>query len=353
MRTSGVRLSGLGVYLPPAETVEDAVRRGLYPAVEAELHQLGGAAVAGDVPAFEMALSAAKEAFGRSGRSPSEVDLLLYATTWHQGPEGWLPHSYLQRHLTGGDLLATEIRQGCNGIFSALELASSYLLADPARGGALVVAADNYGTPRMDRWRLGPGYIAGDAATALVLTTGEEGFARLLSVYSATVPEAEALHRGDTPLFPPSITTGGTVSFAQRGEQHRRAAISDGTAAMAKLQDLFPSVVRHALDEASIGLADVTRVAFMTTSREIVEQRCMVPLGLPMSKSTWDFGRTVGHCGASDQLLALNHLLTTGQLEPGDHVLMLASGPGVVVSCAVVQITGIPSWATPKRGTTA
>lgn len=195
MRVSDLFISGLGTYLPETVSVEQAVAQGLYPELEAELHELEGAAVAGDTPAPEMALYAAQHAFKRCGRRPTDLDLLLYVATWHQGPEGWLPHSYLQRHLTGGDLTASEIHLGCNGMFSALELAVGHLRAEPGRRAALLVAADNYGTPMTDRWRMGPGYICGDAASALVLTK-DEGFAQLLAVRSATVPEAEELHRG-------------------------------------------------------------------------------------------------------------------------------------------------------------
>jgi 3-oxoacyl-[acyl-carrier-protein] synthase-3 len=346
VRTSEMFISGLGVFLPPSVTVEWAVGQGLYSADEVELHQLAGAAVAGDTPAPEMALSAAKDAFKRCGRHPTEVDLLLYASTWHQGPEGWLPHSYLQRHLVGGDLPAVGVRQGCNGMFSSLELAAAYLLADPDRQAALLVAADNYGTPMMDRWNIAPGYVGGDAASAVVLTR-DRGFAQLMSVCSTTVPEAEVLHRGATPLFPPSITLGNGVNFGARSGEYRRKAVaknSAGTVAMAKVQERLPEVVHRTLSESGIGTGDITRVAFMNCSREIVEQRCMVPLGLPMSKSTWDFGRTVGHCGASDQIVALDHLLSAGELGPGDHMLMLATGPGVVISCAVVKILSTPPW---------
>ncbi|WP_255955338.1 ketoacyl-ACP synthase III family protein [Streptomyces odontomachi] len=350
MRLSGMFISGLGVYLPSTlVSVESAVEQGLYEELEVELHQLGGAAVAGDVPAPEMALSAARDAFKSCGRHPSEVDLLLYASTWHSGPEGWLPHSYLQRHLVGGDVPATGIRQGCNGMFSALELAASYLLAVPERQAALLVASDNYGTPMMDRWHISSGYVGGDAATALVLSK-EQGFAQVLSVHSATVAEAEVLHRGATPLFPPSITVGDGVNFGARSSEARRKAAvrptggkpSPGMIAMAKVQERQPEVVQQALDEAGVTIGDITRVAYMSCSREIVEQRCMVPLGLPMEKSTWDYGRTIGHCGASDQLLALDHLLSTGELQPGDHLLMLANGPGVVISAAVVKILDTP-----------
>ena len=43
------------------------------------------------------------QALHRAGCAPSEVDLLLYADSWHQGPDGWNPHHYLQRHLLGDE----------------------------------------------------------------------------------------------------------------------------------------------------------------------------------------------------------------------------------------------------------
>ncbi|MGC5015055.1 ketoacyl-ACP synthase III family protein [Streptosporangium sp. DT93] len=347
MRYADTYISGVGAFVPrTVVSVEKAVAKGWYPAEDAELHNLAGAVVAGDVPAPEMALHAARSAVKRSGRAPADLDLLLYASTWHQGPDGWPPHSYLQRRLVGGDVLATEIRQGCNGMFIALELAAGYLDAAPGRQAALLVAADNYGTPLMDRWRMGPGYVGGDAASALVLTTGT-GFARLTSVCTTTVTEAEELHRGSEPLFPPGVTVGRKMSFAARNEQFRQNVMPRGeaTAALFAIQRTLMEVVERALDESGIKPGDLARVAFMNYSEEIVEQRCMAMLDLPMSRSTWDYGRTIGHCGASDQVLSLDHLLTTGQLNPGDHVLMLGTGPGVTVSGAVIQIIDRPPWA--------
>ncbi|WP_066376126.1 ketoacyl-ACP synthase III family protein [Herbidospora mongoliensis] len=346
MRFADTYISGVGAFIPrTVVSVEKAVAKGWYPAEEVELHHLAGAVVAGDLPAPEMALHAARSALKRSGRAPADLDLLLYASTWHQGPDGWPPHSYLQRELVGGDVLATEIRQGCNGIFIALELAAGHLDAAPGRRAALLVAADNYGTPLMDRWRMGPGFIGGDAASALVLSK-ETGFARLTSVCTTTVTEAEELHRGSEPLFPPGVTVGRKMSFSARNEQFRQQVMSKGeaTAALFKIQRALMEVVERALDESGITTGDLTRVAFMNYSEEIVEQRCMAMLDLPMSRSTWDYGRTIGHCGASDQVLSLDHLLMTGQLGPGDHMLMLGTGPGVTVSCAVIKIVDNPQW---------
>src|SRR5690349_3934955 len=144
MRMTDMFIGGLGSYIPPAVTVESAVEQGLYSAEEIELHEYGGAAVAGDTSAPEMALRAAQIAVKRAGQAPGELDLLLYADTWHQGPDGWPPPSHLQRHLVGG-VPALEVRQGCNGMFGALELAVGHLRAEPERTSALLVASDNYG----------------------------------------------------------------------------------------------------------------------------------------------------------------------------------------------------------------
>ncbi|MFV2109745.1 ketoacyl-ACP synthase III family protein [Micromonospora sp. LOL_015] len=343
MRTPDIFIGGVGTFIPPLVSVKWAVARGLYPALDVETHELGGAAIAGDLPAPEMALRAAQQAVKRWGGSPKEFDLLLYASTWHQGPDGWPPQSYLQRYLVGGDLLALEIRQGCNGLFSAMELAASHLTAVPERTSALLVAADNYGTPLIDRWSMGPGFIGGDAASAIVLTK-QPGFARLRSVCSQTITDAESLHRGDEPLFPPSITVGRTTDFSARiGQQF--ATRSPAAVAMADVPQWTADLVDRALTEAGIGIVDIDRVGFMNYSREVVEQRVMAMWSLPMSRSTWEYGRQIGHCGASDPILSFDHLVDGGELGPGDHMLMLGTAPGVVLSCAVVEVLESPPWA--------
>lgn len=342
MHTPDLFIGGIGAYVPPAVTVEWAVAHGLYPQEYVELHELGGVAVAGDIPAPEMALCAAEQAVDRWGGKATELDLVLYASSWHQGPDGWLPHSYLQRHLVGGRVLAAEIRQGCNGMFSALELAAGYLAAVPERTSALLVAADNYGTPLIDRWRSGPTWICGDAGSAMILTK-RDGFARLLSVCTTTIPEGEEYFRGAEMLFPPSSTVGRPLDYTARFQQSDKQGST--MAAMAKVPECMTALMHQALTEAGIEAADLARVASPNFSREIVEQSYLALLGLPMSRSSWDFGRTIGHCGASDQLLSLEHFVDTGELEPGQHMLFAGMAPGCGLSCAVVQILATPAWA--------
>ncbi|RJQ80815.1 ketoacyl-ACP synthase III family protein [Amycolatopsis panacis] len=342
MRTPDMYLSGIGSVIPPVFPVDRAVAEGLYPALEAEVHEFLGVALAGERPAPDMALEAARTALERADTGPDSFSLLLYTGTWHQGPDGWPPQAYLQRHLLGGRVPAMSVRQGCNGLFDALELAACYLRAEPARESALLVAADNYGTPMIDRWRIAPGVIAGDAAVALTITKNT-GFARLLSVTSTAAPAAEELHRSGEPMFPPTITDGRPQDFTARLDHYRANPPAEADV-LARIPGLLLELVETAVAEAGITIADLAKVAFETRSREIIEQRVMVPLGLDVSKSTWEFGRRIGHCGAADQFLALEHLLVSGELVSGDHVLLLGQAPGVVLSAGVVQVLEIPEW---------
>jgi 3-oxoacyl-[acyl-carrier-protein] synthase III len=342
VRTTDVYVAGVGTVVPEVVSAETAVAEGRYTTEEIERYGLTGAAVAGDRPAPEMALSAARQALERSGLTPREIDTLLYVSVWHQGPDGWCPQAYLQRHLLGGDCLAAEIRQGCNGVFGALELAAARLRAGEKGRGALIAAADNFGTPMVDRWRANPGFVLGDGASSLVLSN-RDGFARLLSVATRTVPEMEQLHRGTDPLFPPSATTGGPLDFGSRAAAFFSSPDRPADAGL-RLFKAQEELIGQSLEEAGVKLADITRIAYMNTERAMIEDRLLGLMGLPLEKSTWDFGRGIGHLAASDQIVSLDHLPTTGALRPGDHLLAVGIGPGVGIGSAVIEIRHTPDW---------
>ncbi|MFG3442565.1 ketoacyl-ACP synthase III family protein [Nonomuraea sp. NPDC047897] len=339
MRIPELFIGGLGVFVPEAVSVRAAVEEGWCSAEEAAVHGMAGAAVAGEVPAPEMALRAARAALDAAGGRAAEVGLLLYCDVWHQGPDGWLPQYYLQRHLVGGDALAVELHQGCNGVFSALELAGPYLGAAPAeRPDALVVAADNFGTPRFDRWRSAP-TVFGDAASAMVLTR-RPGIARVLSVGSAAVPELEEGGRYGEPMFPPGATTGAPVDWVTRDEAFSKVAETSSELRIAwiMVQKTMMQLIGRVVAEAGIRFEDLAYAALTNLAPDAIEHRWMEILRMPMSRSTWDFGRTIGHLGASDPLVSLHHLLETGKVGPGDHVLLGGIGSGVTISCAVVRV---------------
>ena len=65
------------------------------------------------------------------------------------------------------------------------------------------------------------------------------------------------------------------------------------------------------------------------------------------SETTWEFARRSGHIGAGDWAAGLEDLLLTGQLTPGDHVMLYGGGAGYTITTAVLEILEIPAWAEP------
>ncbi|WP_198537743.1 ketoacyl-ACP synthase III family protein [Frankia sp. KB5] len=315
------------------------MRQGLVPAGTAAEYDLSGVAVAGRISAPEMALAAATEALKASETSAEDIGLLLYTGVWHQGPDGWGPQAYLQRHLLGDDLLAVEVRNGCNSTFSALELAAAYLQASPGIPAALVTASDNFGTRLIDRWNPGAGVsFLGDGASAVVVST-TAGFAELRSLCSATFSEMEEAHRSGVPLFPPNATAGSALDYGARSTDFQRKAESDGSWVRLLLghQRHNLECTERALEEAGVAARDIRHVLVHSMPRQAATSYLKI-LGFSLERSTWDFSRTVGHLGASDHVAALHHLLSTNRLGAGDHVLLCGFSPGVTYKAAVLRI---------------
>jgi 3-oxoacyl-[acyl-carrier-protein] synthase-3 len=310
MRIEGIHLAGIGVELPPSVPADAA----------AAADGWTGAAVAGDTPAPDLAVTAARRALADT--DPGEFGVVLHSALLHQGPEGWPVAHYVQRNTVGGAAPALEIRQGCNGMVTAVELAVTHLLATGGRA-ALVTGADNFGVPAVDRWRYAHGArtnrgsILGDAGTAVVLSR-RPGFARLLAIGSMSLPDLEPMYRGDRPLFPP----GGPMDFGARLAEF--AARAPEEFALAK--------------KAGVPAGAITRATHVLAGAVRYVESVLAPLGIDPARGVLEFGRGVGHLGVNDHVAALHHLLTTGRLGSGDHVLVLANGVGVALSCAVLRI---------------
>jgi 3-oxoacyl-[acyl-carrier-protein] synthase III len=339
MRTAGLFINGAGVRVADRVTVADAVAAGLYEPEDAEASGFVSIAIADDVPAVDLALDAARAALERATVPTASLSHLFYVDVYHSGPEGWLPYSYLQRHLEAGNAFAAGVRQGCNGMFGALALADAVLRTAPAGRAALLVCADNFSSPSLDRWRCNPGLVMADGAGALVLSR-KPGIAEVLSVGSVTLPELEGLHRGTTPLHPADATTGRPPDFDARFAEF---ASSGGLGPGSGLEFVqrFVGLVDQLLDEAGLELHQIARVLFNHAGREIVEDR-LGPLGIKLDDTTWEFGRTIGHVGAADQVIAFDHLLTSGAIGPGSHLLLLGVGPGVNIAGAVIRVLAVP-----------
>ncbi|KUN81018.1 3-oxoacyl-ACP synthase [Streptomyces bungoensis] len=346
MKTDGVYVDTVGVYIPDRwVSVEQAVEEGLYDEYSVQYGTgLTAAHIADDLPALDMAVFAARQAFARSARDVEDLDFHAHCTAVQHGPEGFYPPGYVLRELGASGVPSTDVRQHSNGLLAGIETAVGQLTGAAGAETALVTAAENFTSPLIDRWTgFGTGFTASDGGAA-VLLSGEGGFAALRAVNSGTLPELEQWHRGEESLLPfrgEQRKASGTMDLLTYFNQH----VMPLDKCMEMIRDFELDLVHRSLVDAGLNASDLRWVVAANSDSRMIDQMKMQPLGLPMSRSTWDFGKQYGHMGACDMAVSLNHLLLGGLLSPGDHILMTTSASGWVSTSAVLTVLAVPDWA--------
>ncbi|MFL1899199.1 ketoacyl-ACP synthase III family protein [Streptomyces tauricus] len=334
-----VYLSGIGGYVPADRTtVTEAVADGRYERAWNAKDRLDAVAVETLLSPAEMAVRAGRQALSRSGHRPQDVSLLLHATAYRQGPEGWAAASYVERYAVGAGAPALEIQQGCNGGLFALGLARNHL-GQHADTAVLLTCADRFDGD-FDRWRTNKGMVFGDGAAAVVMSRGR-GTARVLGVATRADSELEQMHRGEGSLASATLRRK-PLDAAPAKKAFLR--ITPPAEVQRRFEAQVVAAVECALSEAGTKLDGIAQVLVSNLGHEMLTRVFLQPLGLPVERTAWQWGRRIGHLANSDQFLALEHQVRTGVLHEGDLVLMVGMGVGFVWTAAVLEITELPLW---------
>ncbi|WP_030373453.1 ketoacyl-ACP synthase III family protein [Streptomyces rimosus] len=344
MRHEDLYVTGTGCALPPRMTAQDAVQRELAALAVVQKADIASVTVCDSPEAPpELAARAATVALDRAGTAPGDIGLILHAHVRHQGHQLWAPASYVQRRTLGNGCPAIEVRQASNGGMAALELAASRLCAHPQDGGALLTTGDIWPLPSVDRWRSDPGTVYADGGTALVLSaTG--GFARISSLVTVSDPELEGMHRIGPGSGPATVNPARPVDLdVARNEFLDEFGMSYSAARVRSGQR---ATIKAALAEADLDLPGIDWFVLPHFGRRRLSSVYFRPFGIDPERTTWSWGRTVGHLGAGDQFAGLDHLVSSGRLRAGQRCLLVGVGSGFTWSCAVVEMLETPSWAT-------
>jgi 3-oxoacyl-[acyl-carrier-protein] synthase-3 len=337
MRFNDIYLAGVASWLPPREPVgQDRYEPG-----KGDSHGYESASVAsGDDMPPHMAVRAGRLALTRSGIDPAEVSLLLHSHLWFQGLDFWTSSSYIHHELLGENRIAQalDVNAQCAGGTSALQLAADHLVANPDRRAAVITTADRYSLPGIDRWHAeGARIIFGDGAGALVLARGR-GFARLLAATSVADTTLEAMNRGDSPFT--LVSHAAPVDLDARGAQFMR---DRGREVIDRIYRGHADAVYGLLDEAGMKISDVSRFAFPNIGLGLLTDM-VERLGIDVSQTAWELGRTTGHIGAADPIAGLAYLLEQGKLSVGERVMLMGIGYGWFWSGVLVECVEIPDW---------
>jgi 3-oxoacyl-[acyl-carrier-protein] synthase-3 len=345
MRWDDVYIAGLGAYLPErTETAEQAVAAGRYDAEEAKANGIRSVRVASaDEPGPVMAAAAGRQAVERAGLPAREYGLVLHACVGHQGQDMWTPVNYVQNETVGGHGMAVEIRQGSNGGLTGLEMAASHLAGRPGPGAALVTTGDAFRLPYFDRWASDSQQAYGDGAGAVVLSN-RSGFARLLSTASRSDSSLEPIYRGVHGWTDGPYLEGKPVDLRSRKSDYllREEGGYDGV--IQKMTDNASSVLEEALSDADAKLSDARFFVHANIAETIAEFSFYSLLGVDRSTTTYDWGRDLGHMGAGDQLVGMNHIAEERGPRPGDLLVTMGVGVGFMWTVAVLEFLRTPTW---------
>ncbi len=334
MRVKDVFVIGNGVRLPETLTVADAIASGECEPKLVSRTDVVSVAVSPRESAAEMAVEAARIALNRAGSRPDDVELILHATTYHQGQDLWPVGSYIQRETVRNSCLALEIRQMSNGGMAAMDLAVAYLANKPGTD-ALLTTSDRFCLPGIDRWRTDPGTPYGDGASAIVLSS-RGGYAKLLSLAINADSDLEPLHRGDVPFGLAPFSHRIPVDFEEAKHTFSREfglsyGINKANAGQAR-------AVEEALADADMKIGDADWVILPHFGRRRLDVNYLRPYDIDPERTTWDWSRTVGHLGAGDQFASLDHLVQTGKATSGQRIVMFGVGAGYSWGCAVLEM---------------
>ena len=320
------RITGTGSHLPPrrvtnADLVADLAARGIETSDDWIVARTGIRArhfAAPEVACSDMALDAARHALKAAGLEASDIDLIIVATST---PDMVFPSTacILQNKLGAAGCPAFDVQAVCSGFVYALTVADAMIRAGTAQR-ALVVGSEIF-SRLLDFNDRTTCVLFGDGAGAVVLEASDT------PGILASDLHADGRHVGI--LCVPGHVSGGQVSGLP-------LLTMDGPAVFKLAVGVLESAARAALDKAGLTEADIDWL-----SPHQANIRIMQGTARKLKLSTDKMVVTVdqhGNTSAASIPLALDHAVRSGQVKPGETVLLEGVGGGFTWGAVLLKM---------------
>ncbi|MET7760657.1 beta-ketoacyl-ACP synthase III [Streptomyces sp. NPDC005336] len=257
----------------------------------------------------EMAAAAAAKALAHSGLSPSDIDLVLVATsTAIDRSPNMAARVAARLGLTRP--AAMDVNVVCAGFTHALATADHAMRAGSATA-ALVIGADKF-TEAADWTDRSTCVLVGDGAGAAVVVASEE-------------PGIGPVVWGSVPEMGHAVRIEGTPPrFSQEGQSVYRWATTQ-----------LPPIAREVCERAGIGPEDLAGVVLHQANLRIIE-----PVARKLGAVNAVIARDVvesGNTSAASIPLALSKLAERGEVGAGDPVLLFGFGGNLSYAGQVIR----------------
>jgi 3-oxoacyl-[acyl-carrier-protein] synthase-3 len=320
------RITGTGSYLPPrrlsnADLVAQLAAQGVESSDDWIVERTGiRARHFADAGVFssDLALQACRKALQAAGRSAADVDLIIVATST---PDMVFPSTacILQSKLGAAGGAAFDVQAVCSGFIYALTVADAMIRTGGARC-ALVVGAEIF-SRILDFQDRTTCVLFGDGAGAVVLEASET------TGILATDIHADGRHVDL--LCVPGHVNGGVVSG-------RPLLQMDGQAVFKLAVGVLEECARAVLAKAGKTEVDIDWLVPHQANIRIMQSTAR-KLKLPMDKVIVSVDQH-GNTSAASIPLALDGAVRSGQIQPGQTVLLEGVGGGFAWGAVLVTM---------------
>lgn len=310
------RITGTGSYLPPRlvtndDLVAELAQRGIETSDQWIVERTGIKArhfAERDVTSSDLALEASRQAIEAAGITAEDLDLIIVATST---PDMVFPSTaaILQNKLGVHGCPAFDVQAVCSGFVYALTVADSMLQSGAAKR-ALVVGSEVF-SRILDFNDRTTCVLFGDGAGAVVLEASDK------PGILASDLHADGRHVGI--LCVPGNVYGGQIL----GDPLLKM---DGQAVFKLAVGLLDKAARATLEKAGMSDADIDWLIPHQANIRIMQSTAR-KLKLPMEKVIVTVDQH-GNTSAASIPLALDHGVRSGQIKPGQNLLLEGVGGG-------------------------
>ncbi|MFT7115071.1 MAG: 3-oxoacyl-[acyl-carrier-protein] synthase-3 [Rhodoferax sp.] len=320
------RITGTGSYLPPrrltnADLVAELATGGVETSDDWIVERTGIRArhfAAPDVCSSDLGLEAARQALQAAGLVPQDIDLIIVATST---PDMVFPSTacILQNKLGANGCPAFDVQAVCSGFIYALTVADAMIRSGAAKK-ALVIGAEIF-SRILDFKDRTTCVLFGDGAGAVVLEASDA------PGILASDLHADGKHVGI--LCVPGHVSGGQVL----GDPLLKM---DGQAVFKLAVGLLDNAARSTLAKAGKVAADIDWLVPHQANIRIMQSTAR-KLKLPMDKVVVTVDQH-GNTSAASIPLALDSAVRSGQVKPGELLLLEAVGGGFTWGAVLLNL---------------
>jgi len=325
------RISGIAFHVPPRIVTNHDLEK-LMDTSDAWIVERTGIRerhfVEGDVGSSDLGIEAARKALVDAGRTPADVDFVIFATTT---ADYMVPGNgvIVQEKLGLGTVGALDVRNACSGFLYSLSVADAFVRIGRYRC-VLVIGAEVQSTGiRLTTEGRDMAVLFADGAGAAIVEPCEDGRGIL-----SFALHSEGSFAHDLFCEAPSSRVPGRVTHEML-DQGRQLPTMNGRQVFKNATTRFPEVIHEVLRDAGHTLDEVKLVVPHQANRRIgdaVAER----LGVAPEKVFQNIER-YGNTTAASIPIALTEARDAGRFQDGDLIVLAAFGAGFAWAGCVLR----------------